>query len=59
MGIAANMKYASMFGPTTGDKVRLGDTSLWVEIEKDFTHYGDECKFGGGMVHCTTSGNRN
>lgn len=37
-----------MFGPTTGDKVRLGDTELWVEIEKDFTTYGDECKFGGG-----------
>lgn len=37
-----------MFGPTTGDKVRLGDTSLWVEIEKDHTSYGDECKFGGG-----------
>lgn len=42
--------YASMFGPTTGDRVRLGDTSLWVEVEKDFTIYGDECKFGGGKV---------
>jgi len=39
-----------MFGPTTGDKVRLGDTSLWVEVEKDYTTYGDECKFGGGKV---------
>ena len=41
-------QYASMFGPTTGDRVRLGDTSLWVEVEKDYTVYGDECKFGGG-----------
>jgi urease subunit alpha len=42
--------YADMFGPTTGDKVRLGDTSLILEIEKDHTVYGDECKFGGGKV---------
>lgn len=42
--------YADMFGPTTGDKVRLGDTSLFLEVEKDFTVYGDECKFGGGKV---------
>src|SRR5271156_5626205 len=42
--------YAEMFGPTTGDKVRLGDTSLILEVEKDFTVYGDECKFGGGKV---------
>ncbi len=42
--------YADMFGPTTGDKVRLGDTSLMLEVEKDFTTYGDECKFGGGKV---------
>lgn len=42
--------YASMFGPTTGDRVRLGDTSLWVEVEKDLTSYGDECKFGGGKT---------
>ena len=42
--------YADMFGPTTGDKVRLGDTSLWLEVEKDFTSYGDECKFGGGKT---------
>jgi urease subunit alpha len=39
-----------MFGPTTGDKIRLGDTSLIAEVEKDFTVYGDECKFGGGKV---------
>src|SRR5258706_13046798 len=42
--------YADMFGPTTGDRVRLGDTSLILEIERDFTVYGDECKFGGGKV---------
>src|SRR5271170_6387729 len=42
--------YAEMFGPTTGDKVRLGDTSLLLEVEKDYTVYGDECKFGGGKV---------
>jgi urease subunit alpha len=42
--------YADMFGPTTGDKVRLGDTSLVLEVERDFTVYGDECKFGGGKV---------
>lgn len=40
--------YVSMFGPTTGDLVRLGATDLWVQVEKDFTHYGDECAFGGG-----------
>src|SRR5512134_1669652 len=42
--------YADMFGPTTGDKVRLGDTSLVLEVERDHTVYGDECKFGGGKV---------
>ncbi|EJD42512.1 urease [Auricularia subglabra TFB-10046 SS5] len=42
--------YAAMFGPTTGDRVRLGDTALWIEVEHDFTVYGDECKFGGGKV---------
>ena len=42
--------YASMYGPTVGDRVRLGDTSLWVEVEKDYTVYGDECKFGGGKT---------
>ena len=40
--------YAAMYGPTTGDRVRLGDTSLIIEVEKDFTTYGDEAKFGGG-----------
>lgn len=42
--------YADMFGPTTGDLVRLGDTELWIRVEKDYTVYGDECKFGGGKV---------
>lgn len=42
--------YASMFGPTVGDKVRLADTELFIEIEKDFTVYGEEVKFGGGKV---------
>src|SRR3977135_2513553 len=42
--------YADIYGPTIGDKVRLGDTSLILEVEKDFTVYGDECKFGGGKV---------
>jgi len=42
--------YAQMFGPTTGDRVRLADTDLWLQVEKDFTRYGDEVKFGGGKV---------
>lgn len=42
--------YADMFGPTTGDRVRLADTELWIEVEKDYTVYGDEVKFGGGKV---------
>jgi len=42
--------YASMFGPTTGDRVRLADTELFIEVEKDYTTYGDEVKFGGGKV---------
>src|SRR5580698_2218938 len=42
--------YADMFGPTTGDRVRLADTDLIVEVEKDFTVYGEEVKFGGGKV---------
>ncbi|PSS58645.1 urease subunit alpha [Pseudomonas sp. BBP2017] len=42
--------YADMFGPTVGDRVRLADTELWVEVEKDFTVYGEEVKFGGGKV---------
>lgn len=42
--------YADMFGPTTGDKVRLADTELFIEVEKDLTSYGEEVKFGGGKV---------
>jgi len=42
--------YASIFGPTTGDRVRLGDTALFLEVERDLATYGDECKFGGGKV---------
>ena len=46
----SRVKYANMYGPTTGDKVRLADTDLIIEIEKDFTVYGDESKFGGGKT---------
>ena len=42
--------YASMFGPTTGDKLRLADTEIYIEVEKDLTTYGEEVKFGGGKV---------
>jgi urease subunit alpha len=42
--------YAEMYGPTTGDRVRLGDTELWISVEKDLTRYGEEVKFGGGKV---------
>ena len=42
--------YADMFGPTVGDRVRLADTELFIEVERDFTAYGDEVKFGGGKV---------
>ncbi len=42
--------YAEMFGPTLGDRVRLADTELWIEVEKDYTIYGEEVKFGGGKV---------
>jgi urease subunit alpha len=42
--------YAEMFGPTVGDRVRLADTDLWIEVEKDCTVYGEEVKFGGGKV---------
>jgi urease subunit alpha len=46
----ARQAYAEMFGPTTGDRVRLADTELWIQVEKDFTIYGEEVKFGGGKV---------
>jgi len=42
--------YAEVFGPTVGDRVRLGDTELWIAVEKDHTIYGEEVKFGGGKV---------
>jgi urease subunit alpha len=42
--------YADIYGPTVGDRVRLGDTGLVAEVESDATTYGDECKFGGGKV---------
>ena len=42
--------YADMFGPTTGDRVRLADTELFIEVERDLTTYGEEVKFGGGKV---------
>ncbi|KZF22038.1 urease [Xylona heveae TC161] len=42
--------YANMYGPTTGDLVRLGATDLWIRVEDDFTRYGDECAFGGGKT---------
>eukprot|EP00434_Breviolum_minutum_P036577 symbB.v1.2.032410.t2/scaffold3891.1/size48789/2 len=48
--VLARDRYAELFGPTVGDKVRLGDTNLIAEVEKDFTVYGEECKFGGGKV---------
>lgn len=42
--------YTQMYGPTTGDRVRLADTDLWIEVEKDLTTYGEELKFGGGKT---------
>src|SRR5262245_15776011 len=42
--------YADIFGPTTGDRIRLADTELWLAVERDYTVHGDECKFGGGKV---------
>ena len=51
MPVSINRKiYADMYGPTTGDKMRLADTELFIEVEKDLTTYGDEVKFGGGKV---------
>ncbi|TVO71638.1 urease subunit alpha [Sedimenticola selenatireducens] len=50
MAIISNQAYAEMYGPTTGDRVRLGDTALLIEVEHDHTRYGDEVKFGGGKV---------
>ncbi|MGD0677525.1 MAG: urease subunit alpha [Polyangiaceae bacterium] len=50
--------YADMFGPTTGDRIRLGDTGLVARVERDFAVYGDECKFGGGKVLRDRQGQR-
>ena len=50
MARISRQAYADMYGPTTGDRVRLGDTGLLIEIEADYTVYGDEVKFGGGKV---------
>ncbi|NAX49007.1 urease subunit alpha, partial [Photobacterium halotolerans] len=50
MATMSRQAYGEMFGPTTGDKLRLADTELWLEVEKDYTVYGDEVKFGGGKV---------
>jgi urease subunit alpha len=50
MSTISRKAYAEMFGPTTGDRIRLADTSLFIEIEKDYTTYGEEVKFGGGKV---------
>lgn len=46
----SRQQYAAMYGPTTGDVVRLADTNLHIRVERDFTRYGDECKFGGGKT---------
>ncbi|HVV94337.1 MAG TPA: urease subunit alpha [Hyphomicrobiales bacterium] len=50
MASLSRAAYADMFGPTTGDRIRLADTSLLIEVERDFTTYGEEVKFGGGKV---------
>ena len=50
MATISRRAYAEMFGPTTGDRLRLADTELWLAVEKDYTTYGDEVKFGGGKV---------
>ena len=50
MGKISRQAYAVMYGPTTGDRLRLADTELLVEVEKDFAIYGEEVKFGGGKV---------
>jgi urease alpha subunit len=50
MSKISRQAYAEMFGPTIGDRVRLADTELWIEVEQDLTFYGEEVKFGGGKV---------
>ena len=46
----SRQEYVELFGPTVGDRVRLGDTDLWVEVERDYLVPGDECVFGGGKT---------
>ena len=46
----SHQEYAALFGPTVGDKIRLGDTDLYIEIEKDLRGYGDEAVYGGGKT---------
>ena len=48
--VVERSSYADMYGPTTGDKIKLGDTSLEIQVERDLTSYGEECKFGGGKT---------
>lgn len=50
MAELSRQAYADMYGPTVGDKVRLADTELFIQVEEDYTVYGDEVKFGGGKV---------
>ena len=50
MKTVSRSAYVEMYGPTTGDRVRLGDTELWIQVEEDKTIYGEEVKFGGGKV---------
>ena len=50
MAKISRQAYAEMYGPTSGDRVRLGDSDLWIRVEEDRTVYGDEVKFGGGKV---------
>ena len=50
MTAISKQAYAEMYGPTTGDRVRLADTELFIKVEADRTVYGDEVKFGGGKV---------
>jgi urease subunit alpha len=50
MATIGRRAYAEMYGPTVGDRIRLADTSLVIEIERDYAIYGEEVKFGGGKV---------
>ncbi|AKC60082.1 urease subunit alpha [Blochmannia endosymbiont of Polyrhachis (Hedomyrma) turneri] len=50
MSMLSRRAYVDMFGPTVGDRVRLSDTDLWISVEKDFSYYGEEMKFGSGKV---------